>query len=322
MLGILRPGLLLAVLVILPVSASARPTVGIVMKVRSASGFWASVEQGAKEAAEAADVDLIVKGSNDAGNVGVQLKLIDALVNQKIDALVIMPANPERLVDPLKALAATGVKIVVAESELSGETGFPFVGYDQDKLAWSAAQVDGALLKDGDEAAIFRGNTVDQVIVRRDRNIIAKLKEMYPNLRLHLDIFATTNELGNVGQKAELMLKKYPNSKLFIATSSLATSELLTTVKTLELGDKVKVAGFGSSLNADTIQAIESGTMPVFVVQVPREIGYKSVTAAVALIRGKPVPPKTDINFFVVTKENLNAPAIQPLKTEPLKTGK
>lgn len=322
MLGFLRPGLLLAILVILPVSASARPTVGIVMKVRSASGFWASVEQGAKEAAEAADVDLIVKGSNDAGNVGVQLKLIDALANQKIDALVIMPANPERLVAPLKALAATGVKIIIAESELPGTAGFPFVGYDQDKLAGNAAQAYGALLKDGDEAAIFRGNTVDQVIVQRDKIVIAKLKEIHPNLRLHLDIFATTNELGTVSQKAELMLKKYPGSKLFIATSSLSTANLLLTVKNLGYADNVKLAGFGASLDADTIQAIQSGTMSVFVVQVPREIGYKSVTAAAALIRGKAVPPRTDIDYFVVTKENLNDPALQPLKIEAPKTGK
>jgi ABC-type sugar transport system substrate-binding protein len=314
MLGILRPSLVLAVLAILPIPASARPSIGVVMKVRSATGFWGSVEQGAKEAAEAADVDLIVKGSNDAGNVGVQLKLLEALVNQKVDAVVIMPANPERLVDPLKALAATGLKVVIAESELSGETGFLFVGYDQDKLAWNAAQAYGALLKDGDEVTIFRGNTVDQVIFRRDKIIIARLKEVYPNLRLHLDIFATTNELGSVSQKAELMLQKYPNSKLFIATSSLSTSDLLTTAKNLGLADRVKIAGFGSSLGADTIQAIESGTMPDFVVQVPRDIGYKSVTAAAALIRGKPVPAKTNNNFFVVTKENIDDPAVQPLK--------
>jgi ABC-type sugar transport system substrate-binding protein len=80
------------------------------------------------------------------------------------------------------------------------------------------------------------------------------------------------------------------------------------------LVDKVKIAGFGSSLNTDAIQAIESGTMLAFVVQVPRDIGYKSVIAAAALIRGEPVPAKTDINFFVVTKENIDDPAVQPLK--------
>lgn len=112
------PGALLA---LGPVTAAARPAVGLLLKVRSTEGFWAEVEKGAREAAEAAGVDLIVKGTGDVANSGAQLKLLESLVNQKIDVLVVSPTNPERLLAPLAAEAAKGLKIVIARRRTPGE---------------------------------------------------------------------------------------------------------------------------------------------------------------------------------------------------------
>jgi ribose transport system substrate-binding protein len=298
---------------LLPLPAASRATVGFLVKARSTEGFWGEVEKGARAAAEAAGVDLIVKGTPDSANSAAQLKLLDALVGQEIDALVIAPVDPERSLGPLQAYAAKGLKIVVGESELPAGAAFPFVGYDQTKLALAAGTAFAAALQPNDTVAVFRGVS-DRTVVERDKVILARLKELRPNLGFYLDFFAVSTESSTVADKAGFLLQKHPDAKLFIATSSPTTSALLAAAKNQPGNGKIRIAGFGYRLSPETLAALDDGTMPTFVCQAPRDIGYKSVAAAVALIRGEPVPPRTDVAFFVVTKETLNDPAIQSLK--------
>ncbi len=159
---------------------------------------------------------------------------------------------------------------------------------------------------------MFRGVS-DQIVVQRDKIILSRLKELHPNLSLYLDFYAVSTETSTVTDKARFLLQKHPGAKLFIATSSPATAALLAAAKSRPDAGKIRLAGFGFQLNDETIEAIENGTMVAFLCQVPRDIGYKSVAAA--LIRGEPVPPRTDVLFFMVTKANLNDPAIQALKS-------
>lgn len=293
--------------------ATSRPTVGMLLKVNSTEGFWGEVAKGAKEAADEAQVNLVIRGVRSVTDAGVQIKLLESFANQKIDALVITPTNPELLLAPLNSAAASGLKIVVAESELAANAPFPYVGYDQSELGSAAGTAFASLLETQDEVAIFRGVS-DQAIVYRDRFILVRLRELRPALRLRLDVFAVTNDFSSIEDKAALLLEKYPGSRLFIGTGSGATRALLRAAKT-SLGPRpVKIAGFGFSLTPDLVQSIEEGTLQMLICQRPRELGYKSVITAAALIRGEKVPSKTDISFVVVTRENLNTPAVQGLK--------
>jgi ribose transport system substrate-binding protein len=298
------------------VRAADRPTVGMLVKVNSKEGFWGEVIAGAQTAADEAGVDLTVRGIRSVTNSAAQIKLLESFANQKIDALVITPISAERLLAPLNAAAAQGLKIVVAESELSADNAFPYVGYDQAELATSAATAFASLLGAQDEVAIFRGAS-DPTIVYRDKFIIARLKELRPAIRLRLDVFAMSNEVSTTEGKAGLLFQKYPTSRLFIGTASGATSAMVAAAKSLPGLPHVKIAGFGFSLTPDLVQAIEEGTLEMLLCQMPRELGYKSVAAAVALIRGEKVSPKTGISFVVVTRDNLNTPAVQALKPLP-----
>jgi ABC-type sugar transport system substrate-binding protein len=261
-------------------------------------------------------VDLIVKGTMDPGNSAAQLKLLESLVAQGVDALVVTPASPERMVAPLESLAAKGLKIVVADTDLPGNSTFPFVGYDQKKFSQAAAEAFSALVRVDDEVAIFSSSEFDQIVRQRDRFILARLMELHPRLKVHTEFMAVANEHSPMSEKADLLVKTYPDANLLIATSSHSTSILLAAVNHLGAADKIKIAGFGFTLTADTVAAIKRGTMPAFIVLLPKDIGYKSVTAAVALIRGTPVPARTDIPFQIITKDNIAAANVQLLGIE------
>jgi ribose transport system substrate-binding protein len=300
--------------VVAPAGAAFRPTVGLLVKDHSSEGFWGEVEKGAQEAADAFNVNLTIRGTMNAANSEAQIRLLESLVEQKIDALVITPSSSERLVEPLQAQAAKGLKIIVAESELSPALPLPFVGYDQAKFASEVGTIFASLLGENGRVAMFRGVS-DQVVVQRDKIILSRLRQLRPQLNFYLDFFATGGETSTVAEKAALLLEKHPDSQLFIGTSSPATSALLAAAKNHRGTGPVRIAGFGFRLSPEVVDALEEGTLQAFICQMPREIGYKGVAAAAALIRGESVPPRTDISFLEVTKENLNTPAIQALKT-------
>ena len=313
----LRPiGLILAALAALPVFASSRPSVGLLLKAQHRAGFWGAVEQGAREAAAEAGVDLLVKGANEVGNTGIQIKLLDSLVNQKLDAIVVTPVDPARIGPALQQYAAKGTKLVVAETALADGAGIPFVGYNQEQLAIQAAEVFAQSFADGDEVTIFRGNASDRIVVLRETVIIERLKRLRPNVRLHLDFFAITDESGSSRSRAELMLAKYPNAKLFISTSSVSTDALLSAILAQPEPTKFKMAGFGSAIDGHTAKAIETGIVAALIAQIPRQIGYRSVLVAAALVRGEKVAEHTDVPHFVVTKDNVNSPDLRVLRSD------
>jgi len=72
--------------------------------------------------------------------------------------------------------------------------------------------------------------------------------------------------------------------------------------------------GFGTGLPAEVVEAIENGVTQVWIAQQPKMFGVRGVEAAVALVAGKPVPPVIDVDYCVVTKENLHDPKIQALR--------
>ena len=159
---------------------------------------------------------------------------------------------------------------------------------------------------------MLRANTIE-TISDREKAIIATLKEIYPNLKLHLDVMAGAQKGDDYDQSA-LLLSRHPNVKVVITPISAGTLGMMRAIKEKKLAGTVQHVGFGVGLPAEVITAIETGTMQGWIAQEPRMFGVKGIDAAVDLINGKTVPPVIDIEYQLVTKANLNDPKVQALK--------
>jgi ribose transport system substrate-binding protein len=56
--------------------------------------------------------------------------------------------------------------------------------------------------------------------------------------------------------------------------------------------------------------------MQGWIAQLPREVGYKGMEAALALIKGQTVEPVIHTDFIVITRDNLRDPKIQALLSQ------
>lgn len=298
-----------------PAELIAGPKIGVLNKGRGI--VWEKTEEGYREAAAELGAELVLKVPPSATAVGAQLKLLEVLAKEKLDALVIAPTDPERLAEPVKAFSARGVKVVVVDTALPDGVGLTFVSHDQKAMAEAAAAAAVSLVRDGDEIAILRFTQTDRAMVEREAHLLRSLKSLRPGAKIVADVYASSGESG-IGGQARTLLQKHPTARIVITTSFGATKAMVRLVQERELIGKLHVVGFGAYLSPDMAKAIEEGTLHTWIAQKPKDLGILSVKAAVALSKGEAVPPMIHSEFLVVSKSNLHNPAVQALLKDAL----
>jgi ribose transport system substrate-binding protein len=288
----------------------AAPRIGVLLKDRDL--FFAAVQKGAEEEGKALNIEVSVKAPSKANAPGQQMALLAALEKEPLAALVVSPLAADDFKEPIARFAARGVKIIALDSPLPEGLANTFLRYDQKALGEAVARYAASLIKEGDEVAMLRANTLE-TISEREKAIIVTLKEVYPNVKLYLDVMAGAQK-GDDYDQSVLLLGRHPNVKVVITPISAGTMGMMKAIKEKNLAGKVQHVGFGVGLPDEVVAAIESGAMQGWIGQEPRMFGVKGIDAAMDLINGKKVPAVIDIEYQIVTKANLHDPKVQALK--------
>lgn len=142
----------------------AKVRVALVMK-SLANDFFRTMEDGARahQKARAAKYELIANGIKDEQDVAGQIGIVEQMIANRVDALVIAPANSEALVPVCKKAADAGIVVVNIDNKLDNKAlagkrlKVPFVGPNNRAGAKLAGECLAAKLKAGQEVAIVEG---------------------------------------------------------------------------------------------------------------------------------------------------------------------
>ncbi len=140
------------------------PRVALVMK-SLANEFFKTMEDGARAhaAASPGTYTLIANGIKDEKDVSGQVALIEQMIAQRVDALVVAPADSKALVPVCKRAMDVGIVVVNIDNKFDGaalaekDVAIPFVGPDNRKGARLAGDCLAKKLSPGDEVAIVEG---------------------------------------------------------------------------------------------------------------------------------------------------------------------
>ena len=143
---------------------SDKPRIALVMK-SLANEFFKTMEDGAKaHHAENSDkYELTTVGIKDELDVAQQIKLVESMIAQEVDAIVIAPADSKALVAVCKKALEAGIAVVNIDNKFDTEaltsrnTKMPFVGPDNRKGAKLAGDYLAKKLSTGDKVAIIEG---------------------------------------------------------------------------------------------------------------------------------------------------------------------
>jgi ribose transport system substrate-binding protein len=144
--------------------AEGRPRIALVMK-SLANEFFKTMEDGAKEHQKqhAAQYDLIANGIKDEQDVTRQIDLVEQMIAERVDAIVIAPADSRSLVPVCKRALDAGIVVVNIDNRFDSQAlaekgvSLPFVGPDNRKGARLAGEALAAKLKAGDGVAVIEG---------------------------------------------------------------------------------------------------------------------------------------------------------------------
>ena len=162
---IIAAGILAASLTVPAVSFAAdKPVVGLVMK-SLANEFFKNMLEGAKaHEAKRGDYTLKAVGMQSETDIETQINAVESFITEKVDAIVVAPADSRALVPPLKRAMEAGITVVnfdvALDEKAKQEAGveLAFVGPDNRAGAKMAGDALAKKLGEGAKVVIIEGN--------------------------------------------------------------------------------------------------------------------------------------------------------------------
>lgn len=299
----------LAVLVAFPVSqagaADAKPKVALVMK-SLANEFFQTMEEGAKahQKANAADYSLIANGIKDETDTAAQIKIIQQMIVEKVDAIVLAPADSKALVPVVKEAVEKGVLVVNIDNKLDDgalkEKGLvvPFVGPDNRKGAKLVGDYLAKQLKAGDKVGILEGVSTTFNAQQRTAGFQDAMKEVGATV---VGVQSGQWEMEKGNKVASAMLREHPDMKALLCGNDNMALGAVAAVKTAGKTAQVKVVGY-DNINA-VKPLLKSGKMLATADQYAAKQAVFGIETALTAIKSK--TPQSGLPGVVETQVDL-----------------
>jgi ribose transport system substrate-binding protein len=288
--------------------------------------FWKSIHAGAAQAArDRGDVRVIWEGPAKEDQRAEQQQIVERFANRGVSAIVLAPCDRRTLVAPVEAALRQGVPVVIIDSglELTGaiENDPKYLGYvatDNHQGGVEAGKRMIELLKgkQGATVLMIRYQAGSQSTELREAGFRETI-QAEPSLH-YLEAPEEAGATVDSAQRAaETLLSRYKDLDGIFVPNESSTTGVLAALEVLHRVGEVKLVGFDASQNL--IEALRAGKLHGLVVQDPFDMGYHGVMRAVNFLEGKPPGEKvTHTNLKVITRDNMEEPAIKPLYARDL----
>lgn len=266
------------------------------------SPFWQTVEEGCRDAAEEAGVQVVVQYAGGETNVEEQIAIIEDMLTSGVDALVVAPVDPAAL-RPTLAAAAESVPVILVDTDIpdwDGKTSFIGTG----NLA--AGRVAGEFMVEA-----LGGSGI--VAVDRALAGVSSVDARFEGFRevveaAGIEIVAVYESEGDQAQTvsdAEDVLVQYPDLDGIFCVYDFCTLGVVQVIRRLDIDtDEFTLVGFDAIPEVVEIIADGTGTVDADIAQFPYVMGTEGIRTAISALSGQDVDSEIDSGVDVVTIEN------------------
>ncbi|MDB5816991.1 MAG: LacI family transcriptional regulator [Rhizobacter sp.] len=230
-----------------PARAQDKPKVALVMK-SLANEFFRTMEDGAKANQKASgQYTLVANGIKDETDTAAQIKMVEQMVAQKVNAIVIAPADSKALVPVAKAAIDKGILVVNIDNQFDAaamkEKGvmIPFVGPDNRVGARLVGDYLAKSLKAGDKVGIIEG--VSTTFNAQQRTLGYQDAMKAANVTV-VGVQSGQWEIDKGNTVAAGMLREHPDLKALLAGNDSMALGAVAAVKAAGKTGKVMVVGY------------------------------------------------------------------------------
>ncbi|XXX76720.1 substrate-binding domain-containing protein [Sorangium sp. So ce134] len=276
--------------------------------------FWKSVHAGAVKASRELDVDVVWKGPLREDDLKAQVDVVSSFVAQGVSGIVLAPLNGSALKAPVHAATQAKIPVVVFDSDLAGDEHVSFVATDNLAAGRLAGEHLGKAIGEKGNVLVLRYQEGSASTQRREEGFLDAVRAM-PGITV-----ASANQYGGATtesafDKSESLLLAHKAAEGTIAgvftPNESTTFGMLQALRKTNVASKVKFVGFDAS--DKLLGALREGDIEALVVQNPFYMGYVAVKTMVAHLRGETIQRRIDTGARVVTKQDLDDPAVQEI---------
>jgi ribose transport system substrate-binding protein len=287
---------------------SDRPRVALVMK-SLANEFFKTMEDGARahQKAHASEYDLLATGIKDEQDVAGQIRLVEQMVAEGVNALVIAPADSQALVAACKKAKDAGIVVVNIDNKLDDivltqrKLSVPFVGPNNRAGAAKVAKYLANRLTPGDKVAILEG--VPGAYNGVERRIGFEREAQAMGLVIASSQPANW-ETAKANQIASSLLTAIPDLKAFLCANDSMALGAVAAVKAAGREGQVQIVGF------DNISAVrelvKSGKIVATADQHGDQLAVFGIDYALEMLKTKGTPVNRETPVDLVTAETLH----------------
>jgi len=285
-------------------TTGGKPRIALVMK-SLANEFFSTMAEGAKkhQAANAASYDLVVNGIKNETDLAEQVGLVEQMVAQKVNAIVIAPADSKALVTALRRAKEAGILVVNIDNKLDADVlkqaglTVPFVGPDNRAGAKQVGEALAQKLKAGDEVAIIEGIPTAFNGQQRRAGFEDAMKAAGMNI---VSIQSGLWEMEKANAVAAAMLSEHPQLKAILCANDNMALGAVSAIQAAGKAGAVLVAGF------DNISAIrpllEKGQVVATADQHADQLALFGIEAALKILKGEAPPADQTTKVDLITK--------------------
>jgi ribose transport system substrate-binding protein len=276
--------------------------------------FWKSVHAGAEDAAqELGNVEILWKAPAEDDNRAQQIDLIQDFVTRGVDGICLAPIDSQALVSAAKDVKQAGIPLVIFDSGLKDNSLYiSYVATDNENGGRLAAREMGKRLNGKGGVILLRYSPGSESTEMRERGFLETIAKEFPDIKiLSSDQYAGVSEQSALDKGQQLLLKYGKEVKGIFAVNETSATGMLRALDEAGLAGKVVYLGFDSSDRM--VQALRDGKMQGVVLQDPVNMGYQSVKAIVAHLKGQPVEKRIPTGETIATAENMDQPRIHKL---------
>ncbi len=235
--------------------SKAKPRVALIMK-SLANEFFQTMEKGAQgyQSQHSDDFELISNGIRNETDVSQQISLVNQMVAQKVDAIVIAPADSKALIPVCKRAQAAGILVVNIDNKFNADVlsqekiKIPFVGPDNRKGAKTVGDYLAKQLSAGSKVAILEGLPGAFNGIQRKNGFEDAIKDAKLDL---VTSQAADWETAKANQIASAIITQHPEITAMFCCNDSMVLGAVAALKAAGKEGSVKVAGF------DNIAAVQ-----------------------------------------------------------------
>ncbi len=263
--------------------------------------FFNQIKQSVEKNAKVMGATVITVDAK--GDGATQVSQIQDLINQKVQALIYIPAGAAAAAVPVKAAKAAGIPVVAVDRNPADAPGDTFIATNS--VAAAKQLGDYACKVSGGKGvlAIIQGQIGTTPEQDRDKGFKEAMTSC-PGIK------EVAREASKMWMKdegfniAQNMLQRDPSISIFFGRADALALGAAQAVKAAGLDHKVFVFGFDGDLAG--LKAVKDGTLDATMTQRTQFMGKLALQSAIDLVGGKTLPAEQLQDAALTTKENVD----------------